>query len=248
MMLEAAGIKGGYGQIEVLHGVDLEVGAGQIVTLIGANGAGKTTLLKVLAGVLKPTGGRVTFEGEPITGVPSHRLARKGISMVKEGRGVLAPMTVEENLQMGGYTLAKDRLGHRLQSIFEMFPVLEERRKQIAGTLSGGEQQMLAIGRALISEPRLLMLDEPSLGLAPLIVSQIFSFIENLRGSHIGILLVEQNASKALKIADYGYVIASGRITHAGTGADLLDDASVLDAFLGRDAASKSERHAAANA
>jgi branched-chain amino acid transport system ATP-binding protein len=236
-MLRASDIHAGYGQIEVLHGVGLEVETGQIVTLIGANGAGKSTLLKTLAGILRATGGQVEFEGDSITNLPSHSLARRGISLVKEGRGILAPMTVEENLQMGGFTQSEDRTSAHINSVYEMFPVLNERRKQIAGTLSGGEQQMLAIGRALMSDPKLLMLDEPSLGLAPLIVSQIFECIENLQADEIGILLVEQNASKALKIADYGYVISSGRITHKGTGSELLSDPSLIDAFLGHNVA-----------
>ena len=236
-MLRASDIHAGYGQIEVLHGVGLEVETGQIVTLIGANGAGKSTLLKTLAGVLRATCGQVEFEGNSITNLPSHLLARRGISLVKEGRGILAPMTVEENLQMGGFTQSEDRTSAHIKSVYEMFPVLNERKKQIAGTLSGGEQQMLAIGRALMPDPKLIMLDEPSLGLAPLIVSQIFECIENLRADDIGILLVEQNASKALKIADYGYVISSGRITHEGTGSELLSDPSLIDAFLGHNVA-----------
>ena len=236
-MLRASDIHAGYGQIEVLHGVGLEVETGQIVTLIGANGAGKSTLLKTLAGVLRATCGQVEFEGNSITNLPSYLLARHGISLVKEGRGILAPMTVEENLQMGGFTQSEDGTSAHIKSVYEMFPVLNERKKQIAGTLSGGEQQMLAIGRALMPDPKLIMLDEPSLGLAPLIVSQIFECIENLRADDIGILLVEQNASKALKIADYGYVISSGRITHEGTGSELLSDPSLIDAFLGHNLA-----------
>ena len=232
-MLRASDIYAGYGQIEALHGVSLKVETGQIVALIGANGAGKSTLLKTLAGVVRSASGQIEFEGDFITNLPSHMLTRRGISLVKEGRGILAAMTIEENLKLGGYILPGDRALEHIKSMYEMFPVLNERKNQIAGTLSGGEQQMLAIGRALVSNPKLLMLDEPSLGLAPLIVTQIFACIESLKNEDISILLVEQNASKALKIADYGYVISSGEITHEGTGSALLNDPSLIDAFLG---------------
>ena len=232
-MLAVRGLKAGYGAIEVLRGVDLDVRRGEIVTLIGANGAGKTTLMMTLAGAHSPSAGSVEFEGNSIFGLPSHQVVGKGISLVKEGRGILAPMSVEENLLLGGYLRSRQQISEATESVYALFPILAERRRQPGGTLSGGEQQMLAIGRALVARPRLLMLDEPSLGLAPKIVSTIFDCIVSLRREDTAILLVEQNARKALKIADRGYVLAAGRIAMKGAAAELLQDPQIFAAYLG---------------
>ena len=232
-MLAIRGLKAGYGAIEVLRGVDLDVRRGEIVTLIGANGAGKTTLMMTLAGAHSPSAGIIEFEGNPIFGLPSHQVVGKGISLVREGRGILAPMSVEENLLLGGYLRSRQQVSEAIESIYALFPILAERRRQPGGTLSGGEQQMLAIGRALVARPRLLMLDEPSLGLAPKIVSTIFDCIDSLRREDTAILLVEQNARKALKIADRGYVLSAGRIAMKGAAGELLQDPQIFAAYLG---------------
>jgi branched-chain amino acid transport system ATP-binding protein len=232
-MLSLSGIHTFYGAIEALKGVDVEVREGEIVTLIGANGAGKSTLLMTICGNPQARRGAVLFEGREITRLPTHEIARLGIAVSPEGRRIFPRMTVQENLQMGALT--SDPAGYEsdLASVFAMFPRLEERRAQRGGTLSGGEQQMLAIGRALMSRPRLLLLDEPSLGLAPMIVKQIFSAIRTInRERGMTVFLVEQNAFHALKLAHRGYVMVNGRVTMTGTGADLLSNPEVRAAYL----------------
>lgn len=232
-MLIVEGIQAGYGAIQVLKGVDLEVRTGEIVTLIGANGAGKTTLLRVISGILAPTKGEVMFEGENIVKVPSHKRVRQGIFLIQEGRVILNKMTVLENLLMGGFNRPGDDLSDSLDAVFRMFPILLERQRQLGETLSGGEQQMLALGRALMAQPKLFMMDEPSLGLAPKIVNEVFTKIVELRSAEIAILLVEQNARKALQIADRGYVLEIGRIVLTGSGEELRSDEKVREAYLG---------------
>jgi branched-chain amino acid transport system ATP-binding protein len=230
MLLEVRALSSHYGRIQALHGVDLVIRESERVALVGANGAGKTTLLRTISGVQAATGGSVRFAGRDITRVPPDRRVRLGISQVPEGRQTFGPMAVEDNLLLGGYTRSRSERAQDLAQIYERFPVLEERRRQPAGTLSGGEQQMLAIGRALMARPRLLLLDEPSMGLAPRIVEQIFAAIRELRGT---ILLVEQNAHAALGVADRGYVVESGRIVLEGSSRALLDDEQVKAAYLG---------------
>jgi branched-chain amino acid transport system ATP-binding protein len=233
-LLEVRDLKVGYGGIAAVRGIDFEVAQGELVALIGANGAGKTTTLKALAGMLAPSGGSVHFDGKSITRTPSHRLIRQGVALVPEGRGVFTRLTVEENLAMGAY-IRDDRAGVRadLERMFQLFPRLKERRAQVAGTLSGGEQQMLAIGRALMSRPRLLLLDEPSMGLAPLMVQKIFEVILGVSKQGVTILLVEQNARLALEVASRGYVMESGEITLADGSAALLASTQVRQAYLG---------------
>ncbi|OQP07675.1 ABC transporter ATP-binding protein [Geobacillus sp. 46C-IIa] len=223
-----------YGNIHALKGVSLEVNSGEIVTLIGANGAGKTTLLKTISGLLKPKNGDIVYEGASIAGKAAQMIVKQGISHVPEGRRVFANMTVEENLELGAF-LRKDKAGIQqdFAKVFELFPRLEERRKQLAGTLSGGEQQMLAIGRALMARPKLLLLDEPSMGLAPLLVKTIFRIIEEINESGTTILLVEQNAHMALSIAARAYVIESGRVVLSGTASELQASEQVKQAYLG---------------
>jgi branched-chain amino acid transport system ATP-binding protein len=224
-----------YGAIEAVKGVDLEVRAGEVVTIIGANGAGKSTLLKGIAGLEKVAGGRVVIDGKDCTDVPAHRRVGLGVALSPEGRGVFPDQTVRDNLLLGAYTKgARDpQVEESLQREFKRFPRLKEREHQYAGTLSGGEQQMLAMARALMSRPRLLLLDEPSLGLAPLIIADIFRAIRNLRESGLTILLVEQMANQALKVADRAYVLETGRITAQGSGRELLNDPKVRAAYLG---------------
>ncbi len=223
-----------YGAIEALRGVSMRVEKGEVVTLIGANGAGKTTTLRTITGLLAPSEGTVTFEGEDISGTATHKLVARGISMSPEGRGVFANLTVRENLQMGAY-LQKNRseIAADMERCFKMFPRLKERETQKAGTLSGGEQQMLAMGRALMSRPRLLLLDEPSLGLAPLVVHTIFEAIDDIRSKGTTILLVEQNAHAALKHSDRAYVLETGSITMEGPSKDLANDPRIKEAYLG---------------
>lgn len=222
-----------YGGIKAVKGVSLTVPEGEIVTLIGANGAGKSTILRTIAGLVKPENGKVIFYNEDITGKTSNEIVEKGITLVPEGRHVFPNLTVLENLKIGGY-LRKDSLESDIQKIYKMFPRLEERSWQMAGTLSGGEQQMLAVGRALMSKPKVIMMDEPSLGLAPLIVHDIMNIIKTVNEEGMTILLVEQNANLALKIAHLGYVMETGRITLQGSGIELLNDESVKAAYLGK--------------
>ena len=221
-----------YGSIHAIKGVSLEVNEGEIVTLIGANGAGKTTTLHTVSGLLRPRTGSISFCGEDITKIPAHRLVERGLAHCPEGRRVILQMTVQENLDMGAY-IRRDDFSASLEEVYELFPRLKERRKQVAGTLSGGEQQMLAMGRALMSKPKLLMLDEPSMGLAPILVEQIFDIIKNLHAIGTTILLVEQNAQAALSIADRAYVLETGKITLSGTGAELAKSDEVRKAYLG---------------
>jgi branched-chain amino acid transport system ATP-binding protein len=236
-VLALDGIRAGYGRGEVLKGVSLAVPNGSIVALLGANGAGKSTTLRVIAGLLAPTAGTVLFEDAPIARLRADRIVRRGISLVPESRELFLEMTVDENLEMGAYA-RRDVGGIRqdLAMTFSLFPRLAERRSQVAGTLSGGEQQMLAIARALMARPRLLLLDEPSLGLAPAIVDEIFERIETINREGMSVLLVEQNARMALDIADHGYILETGRVMLSGPARDLAADAMVQESYLGRDA------------
>ena len=222
-----------YGSIHAIKGVSFEVNEGEIVTLIGANGAGKSTTLNTVAGLMKPRSGAITFEGQQVAGMPASKIVPQGMALCPEGRRVFQQMTVRENLEMGGYTRPAGEISASLDDVFERFPRLKERHRQIAGTLSGGEQQMLAMGRALMSKPRLLMLDEPSMGLAPLLVEQIFDIIGELNRAGTTILLVEQNAQMALSIADRAYVLETGRITMEGQASELLHNDAVRKAYLG---------------
>ena len=222
-----------YGSIHAIKGVSFEVNEGEIVTLIGANGAGKSTTLNTIAGILKPRSGNIEFEEKSIVGVPAHKVISHGMALCPEGRRVFQQLTVEENLEMGGYTRTKDEIAESLQDVYQRFPRLKERYKQVAGTLSGGEQQMLAMGRALMSRPKLLMLDEPSMGLAPILVEQIFEIIKELHAAGTTILLVEQNARMALSTADRAYVLETGTISMNGDAKDLLHDERVRKAYLG---------------
>ncbi len=233
-MLTLENISVNYGAIEALRGVSMHVEQGEVITLIGANGAGKTTTLRTITGLLAPRAGRVTYEGTDISGAATHRLVSRGIAMSPEGRGVFANLSVRENLLMGAY-IKKDKreIGEDLERGFHMFPRLKEREAQKAGTLSGGEQQMLAMARALMSRPRLLLLDEPSLGLAPLVVHTIFEAIDEIRGRGTTILLVEQNAHAALKHSDRAYVMETGRIVMEGPSKDLAADPRIKEAYLG---------------
>ena len=222
-----------YGAIKAVRGISFEIKEGEIVTLIGANGAGKSTTLNTVAGLIKPDEGSVEFKGESIIGVKAHKIVERGLALCPEGRRVFSQMSVAENLDMGGYTRSDAENRETIEHVYERFPRLRERMEQSAGTLSGGEQQMLAMGRALMSKPKLLMLDEPSMGLAPILVQQIFDIIKELHDAGTTILLVEQNAEMALKIADRAYVLESGRITLSGTGAELAQSDSVKKAYLG---------------
>ena len=222
-----------YGSIHAIKGVSFEVNEGEIVTLIGANGAGKSTTLNTISGLLHSKTGSVTFMGENLGKVPCHKIVSKGLALVPEGRRVFLQMTVQENLEMGAYTQGGKSMDADLERVYEQFPRLKERFKQVAGTLSGGEQQMLAMGRALMSHPKLLMLDEPSMGLAPILVEQIFEIIENLHKAGTTILLVEQNAQAALSVADRGYVLETGKVVTTGTGRELLESPAIKKAYLG---------------
>ena len=232
-MLNVENINVYYGAIHAVKNVSLTVNEGEIVTLIGANGAGKTTTLQTISGLLHSRTGSILFNNENLGGIPAHKLVSKGLAQVPEGRRVFLQMSVEENLEMGAYVRPNSEVDDSIASVYEQFPRLKERRKQVAGTLSGGEQQMLAMGRALMSKPKLLMLDEPSMGLAPILVEQIFEIIQSLHKAGTTILLVEQNAQMALSVADRGYVLETGRIVNSGTGIDLLSDESVKKAYLG---------------
>ncbi len=233
-LLQAQGLKISYGGINAVKGIDLEVNEGEMVALIGANGAGKTTTLKAICGIVPVRDGKVRYKGEDVTGMPSYALVERGLALVPEGRGVFGRLTVEENLDMGAYA-RRDRaaLKSELARIYELFPRLKERRRQTAGTMSGGEQQMLAIGRALMSAPRLLLLDEPSMGLAPLMVQRIFDTIRKVASEGVTVLLVEQNAKLALEVSSRGYVMESGLITLSDGAAALLDNPQVRQAYLG---------------
>ena len=222
-----------YGAIHAIKGISFEVNEGEIVTLIGANGAGKSTTLQTVSGLLRSRTGSIEFNGENISHVPAHKLVYKGLAQVPEGRRIFLQMSVEENLEMGAFTQKNAGIDADLESVYEQFPRLRERKKQIAGTLSGGEQQMLAMGRALMSHPKLLMLDEPSMGLAPILVEQIFDIIRQLHKNGTTILLVEQNAQMALSVADRAYVLETGKITLSGTGRELLVNDDVRKAYLG---------------
>ncbi len=234
-MLKIDDLKVRYGGIEAVKGISFEVPEGAIVTLIGANGAGKSTTLRTIAGLVQPAGGRIHFQAEDITALSPDRIVSKGITLVPEGRRVFPDLTVLENLRVGAY-LRKDReqIEHDLNWVYELFPRLKERSWQAAGTLSGGEQQMLAVGRALMSRPKLIMMDEPSLGLAPLIVKGIFDIIKEINRMGVTVLLIEQNANMALKIADIGYVLETGKITLTGPGSELLSNEAVKKAYLGK--------------
>jgi branched-chain amino acid transport system ATP-binding protein len=235
-LLEVVDLEVRYGAIRAIKGISFHVGEGEIVALLGANGAGKTTTQKTISGMLRPSAGRITFLGQRIDGVPAHELIRLGICHAPEGRHVFPRMTVAENLDMGAFRFKK--IDHAdLDRVLELFPRLQERYRQVAGTLSGGEQQMLAIGRALMGKPRLLLLDEPSMGLAPMVVAQIFDIVREINESGVTVLLVEQNAAQALALADRGYVLETGELVLHGTGSELLADDRVRAAYLGEEIA-----------
>jgi branched-chain amino acid transport system ATP-binding protein len=235
-LLEVEDLRVAYGKIEAVKGISFTVNQGEVTTLIGTNGAGKTTTLRTLSGLLKPTGGKVTFDGQPLGTVPAHKIVALGLAHSPEGRHIFPRMTIEENLLLGAF-LRNDAAGitEDVERAYTLFPILGERRKQAAGTLSGGEQQMLAMGRALMSRPKLLMLDEPSMGLSPLMMQKIMATIIELKAAGTTILLVEQNAQAALSLSDQGYVMETGRIVLTGTGRDLLGNDSVRKAYLGED-------------
>jgi len=234
-MLKIKDLHVAYGGIKALRGIALEVPDGKIVTLIGANGAGKSTTLRTISGLVKAESGSITYDDQELTGLPINKVLEAGIAQIPEGRRVFADLTVLENLKIGAYLRHdKDEIEKDIKWVYELFPRLEERNWQLAGTLSGGEQQMLAVGRGLMSRPKMLMLDEPSLGLAPLVVQDIFSIIQEINRQGVTILLVEQNANMALKIADFAYVLETGEITKSGTGLELLNDESIKEAYLGK--------------
>ena len=233
LLLEAKDLNVYYGSIHAIKGISFDVNEGEIVTLIGANGAGKSTTLNTIAGLNRTRTGDIIFQGESIAHVPAHKIVYKGLSMVPEGRRIFLQMTVEENLEMGAFSQSNSTIASSKEEVFELFPRLKERRKQIGGTLSGGEQQMLAMGRALMATPKVIMLDEPSMGLAPILVEQIFDIIKNLHKSGKTILLVEQNAQAALSVADRAYVLETGKIVMSGTGAELLASPEIKKAYLG---------------
>ncbi|HVF03450.1 MAG TPA: ABC transporter ATP-binding protein [Frankiaceae bacterium] len=235
-MLEVRDLRVAYGKIEAVKGISFSVDAGQVVTLIGGNGAGKTTTLRTLSGLLPTLAGEIVFEGQRIDGLPAHEVVKRGMAHSPEGRKIFPRMSVEENLELGAFTRNdRDGVGKDIAHVFDLFPVLGERRTQAAGTLSGGEQQMLAMGRAMMSKPRLLMLDEPSMGLSPIMMERIFSTIRKLKDEGTTILLVEQNAQAALTLADYGYVIETGKIVLADEGRKLLGNEQVRKAYLGEE-------------
>lgn len=232
-MLKLNNIVAGYGSITALKDLSITVEEGQIVSLIGANGAGKTTLMKTITGVMKVSSGTIEFLGEDITYLPAHKIVEKGISLVPEGRQVLASMSVIDNLRLGAYQRKDDEINSDIEKMYEMFPILEERKDQLAGTMSGGQQQMLAMARALMARPKLLLLDEPSMGLAPLVVQEIFDIIEAINKQGTTVLLVEQNANKALGIADYAYVLETGKLIMDGPASEIAGDPKVKAAYLG---------------
>jgi branched-chain amino acid transport system ATP-binding protein len=232
-LLEVKDLHVSYGAINAIKGIDLYVNRGEVVTILGANGAGKTTTLRTISGLLKPISGEIIFDGKAISQLPAHEIVSLGMSHSPEGRRVFGTLSVEENLMMGAYTLKKYD-AKTLEWIYEILPRLKERHKQLAGTLSGGEQQMLAIGRAIMSKPKLLILDEPSLGLAPVLVKVIFKAVKQIASSGVTVLLVEQNAKAALKLADRGYVLELGKITHTGSSEELLSSEVIQEAYLGK--------------
>ena len=235
-LLEVEDLRVAYGKIEAVKGISFSVEAGQVVSLIGTNGAGKTTTLRTLSGLIKPTSGKITFDGQELNGIPAHKVVSLGMAHSPEGRHIFPRLTIAENLQLGAF-LRKDKDGIEkdVERAYDLFPILGERRKQAAGTLSGGEQQMLAMGRALMSQPKLLMLDEPSMGLSPIMMQKIMSTIATLKAEGMTILLIEQNAQAALSLADYGYVLEVGTIKLSGTGQDLLHDDDVRKTYLGEE-------------
>jgi branched-chain amino acid transport system ATP-binding protein len=232
-MLRVNALESRYGRIQVLKGIALEVGAGELVALVGANGAGKSTLLRALSGVQPTAAGRVVFDGEDVTGASPERRVALGIVQVPEGRQVFGPLSVQDNLELGAYRRGRAHTHASLERVYALFPVLAQRRAQAAGNLSGGQQQMLAIGRGLMAQPRLLLLDEPSMGLAPRLVEEIFACVTRLRAADTAIFLVDQNARAALAVADRAYVLETGRVVLSGTGAELLADENVRSAYLG---------------
>lgn len=233
-MLEVKNLQAGYGDLTVVHNVSFKVEKGQIVAILGSNGAGKTTTLRAVTGSIKPMAGTITFEGENIVGLPTHKVAERGISMVPEGRHLFGGMTVEDNLIMGAYLIKdKRKIQEKLKEIYQLFPRVQERSKQIANTLSGGEQQMVAIARGLMPHPKLLILDEPSLGIMPKLVAEIFEFIKNVAATGITVVIVEQNAMDTLALSDYAYVIQNGETKLNGSGKELLCDQEVKKAYLG---------------
>jgi branched-chain amino acid transport system ATP-binding protein len=232
-MLEIRGLATGYGNILALKGIDLDVAEGGIACILGANGAGKSTFMKTVSGLLRPSSGRIAFRGEDITGLAPDKIVRKGIVLVPEGRAILSRMTVLENLELGAYHRKDGGIRRDLDAVMERFPILKVRKEQTGGSLSGGEQQMLAIARALLARPRLLLLDEPSLGLAPLIVAEIFRILREINAEGTTVLLVEQNVKQALKISGRAYVLETGRIVHGGPAADLRNDPKIMESYLG---------------
>lgn len=232
-MLNIRGLITSYGSIKAIKGIDIDVPEGSIVSLIGANGAGKTTTMKSLVGLLKPQAGQIKFQGQEIRGLAPHKIVNLGISLVPEGRNILSGMTVFENLEMGAYQRKDKEIETDLEKVFKRFPILEERKQQLGGTLSGGQQQMLAIGRALMARPKLLLLDEPSMGLAPLVVADIFRVIREINQEGTTILLVEQNVRQALKIANYAYVLETGKIVLHGNAEEVANNPRVMEAYLG---------------
>lgn len=232
-MLTVEGLRSRYGRIEVLHGIDLYVDSGETVAVVGANGAGKTTLLRCLSGVQPVAGGTITFRGETLTAVPAYKRLRRGLAQSPEGRQIFTNLTVEENLRLGAFVFSDARVEKDLEEAFQMFPILREKRNLVAGGLSGGQQQMLSIARALMGRPTCLLLDEPSMGLAPILVEQIFDVVKGLKALDVTVLLVEQNALGALKIANRGYVMETGRIIISGAAGELIADPRIREAYLG---------------
>jgi branched-chain amino acid transport system ATP-binding protein len=233
-MLELRSVRAGYGSFQALFDVSLEVRGGEAVGVIGPNGAGKTTLMRVISGLIRPTAGSVVLEGIDLVATPSHRIVEMGIAHVPESRRLFARMSVEDNLKMGGFTpAARPKFPRRLEFVYELFPRLRERRRQLAGSMSGGEQQMCAIGRALMSEPKLLLLDEPSAGLAPVMVDQVFDLMKRIRAAGVTVLIVEQNVQQVLRVVERAYLLKAGSLRAAGTAAELLESATIREAYLG---------------
>ncbi|PPJ48410.1 ABC transporter ATP-binding protein [Rhizobium sp. KAs_5_22] len=232
-MLTVEGLRSRYGRIEALHGIDLHIDSGEIVTIVGANGAGKTTLLRCLSGLQPISAGQIIFRGETLTSTPAYKRLKRGLAQSPEGRQIFTNLTVEENLRLGAFLFTDDRVDRDMENAFQMFPILKEKRNLAAGGLSGGQQQMLAIARALMGRPSCLLLDEPSMGLAPILVQQIFDVVKSMRDLKVTVLLVEQNAFGALSVADRGYVMETGKITMEGPASELLADPRIREAYLG---------------